>query len=249
MVRMKWDCRLSTGLPPSSWLRRLWSRKGDQQRAWNGDRKAVWDQVGLSHCRHEGLVTVRDKAHLRRDHNDDQSHRCHQCSKTALTGESRFHISTPQGIWTQVPCDRKQRVSPLHQWDMVRMKGDCRLSTRPWFSPLNYYSIRYCLLYPAPSGLINYCTSIYPAVYPAYLLPVTIPTPWLFFSRVLDSKNITICIQRQIIPVKEQYHKILYFFYYIYCHLSKDRPPFSRKIIFFSKIYLGNPPLNFWRFV
>jgi hypothetical protein len=29
---------------------------------------------------------------------DDQSRRGHQCSKTTLTGESRFHISTPQGI-------------------------------------------------------------------------------------------------------------------------------------------------------
>ncbi len=97
MVRMKWDCRLSTGLPPSSRLRRLWSRNGDLQRAWNQDRKAVWDQVGLSHCRHEGLVGVRDKARLRRGHNDDQSRRGHQCSIATLTGESRFYISTPQG--------------------------------------------------------------------------------------------------------------------------------------------------------
>jgi hypothetical protein len=58
MVKMKWDCRLSTGLPSSSWLCRLWSRKGDLQQAWNRDRKAVWDQVGLSNCRHEGLVMV-----------------------------------------------------------------------------------------------------------------------------------------------------------------------------------------------
>jgi hypothetical protein len=29
---------------------------------------------------------------------DDQSRRGHQCSETMLTGESRFHISTPQGI-------------------------------------------------------------------------------------------------------------------------------------------------------
>ncbi len=129
MVRMKWDCRLSTGLPPSSRLCRLWSRKGDLQRAWNRDRKAVWDQVGLSHCQHEGLVKIRDEARLRRGHNDDQSGRGHQCSKTTLTGESRFHISTPQGIWTQVPCDGKQRVSPLDQWDIVRMKWDFRLST------------------------------------------------------------------------------------------------------------------------
>jgi hypothetical protein len=29
---------------------------------------------------------------------DDQSRRGHHCSETTLTGESRFHISTPQGI-------------------------------------------------------------------------------------------------------------------------------------------------------
>ncbi len=46
-----------------------------------------------------------------------------------LTGESRFHRSTPQWIWTWVPCDGKQTGSPLDQWDMVRMKWDCRLST------------------------------------------------------------------------------------------------------------------------
>ncbi len=128
MVRMKWDCRLSTGLPPSSRLCRLWSWKEVLQRAWNRDRKAVWDQVGLSHCRHKGLVTVLDVTRLRRGHNDDQSRRGHQCSETMLTGESRFHISTPQGIWTQVPYDGKQRVSPLDQWDIVRMKWDCRIS-------------------------------------------------------------------------------------------------------------------------
>ncbi len=97
MVRMKWDCRLSTGLPPSSRLRLLWSRKGDLQRAWNRDRKAVWDQVGLSHCRHEGPVMVRDEARLRRGH-DDQSRQGYQCSETMLTGESRFNISTPWGF-------------------------------------------------------------------------------------------------------------------------------------------------------
>jgi hypothetical protein len=39
---------------------------------------------------------------------DDQSHRGHQCSETTLTGESRFHICTPQGIWTCDPCGVKQ---------------------------------------------------------------------------------------------------------------------------------------------
>ncbi len=32
------------------------------------------------------------------------------CSETTLTGESRFYISTPLGIWTWVPCDGKQPV-------------------------------------------------------------------------------------------------------------------------------------------
>ncbi len=57
----------------------------------------VWDQEGLSHCLHGGLVTVQDKARLRRGHND-QSRRGHQCSETTLTGESRFHISTHRGF-------------------------------------------------------------------------------------------------------------------------------------------------------
>jgi hypothetical protein len=130
MVRMEWDCRLSTGLPPSSRLCRLWSWKEDLRWAWNWDRKAVWDQVGLSHCRYDGLVTVLGRSPAQWGCNDDQSRWGHQCSKTTLTGESRVHISTPQGIWTQVPCDRKQRVSPLDQWNMVKMEWDCRLSTR-----------------------------------------------------------------------------------------------------------------------
>jgi hypothetical protein len=46
---------------PTPWL---WSRKGDLQRAWNQDRKAVWDQVGLSHC----LVMVRDEATVMINH-------------------------------------------------------------------------------------------------------------------------------------------------------------------------------------
>jgi hypothetical protein len=115
--------------PPSSWLPWLWSRNADLQRAWNRDRRAEWDQVGLSHCRHEGLVMVQDEARLRRGHRNDQSRLGHQCSETTLTGESWFHLSTPLGFWTQVPCDGKQMGSPLDQWDMVRMKWACRLST------------------------------------------------------------------------------------------------------------------------
>jgi hypothetical protein len=52
---------------------------------------------GLAHCWHDSLVTVHDKACHRRGQND-QSRRDHQCSETTLTGEARFHISTPLGI-------------------------------------------------------------------------------------------------------------------------------------------------------
>ncbi len=68
------------------------------------------------------------------------------CSETTLTGESRFHISTPLGILTWVPCDRKQTGSPLDQRDMVRMKWDCRLSTVHNFF-LQIYSIAYFLFF------------------------------------------------------------------------------------------------------
>ncbi len=70
--------------------------EGDLQQAWNWDRRAVWDQVGLSHCQHEGLVMVRNEVHLRRGHRNDQSRWGHQCSETTLMGESRFHISPPR---------------------------------------------------------------------------------------------------------------------------------------------------------
>ncbi len=131
MVWMQWDCRVSTRLPPSNWLCRLWSWKEDIQWAWNRDRKAVWDQAGLSHCRHDSLVTVWDEACLRQGHND-QSRRGHQCSKTTLTGESLFHISTPWGL-NLGPSWGKQTGSPLDQWDVVWMQWDCRLSTILYF--------------------------------------------------------------------------------------------------------------------
>jgi hypothetical protein len=120
------------GSPPSSRLCQLWSWKEDLQRAWNRDRRAVWDQVGLSHCRHKGLMTVRDEARLRRGHNY-QSLQGHQCSETTLTGESRFYISIPPGDWTWVPHDGKQTGGPLDQWNCVWMQWDCRLSTATTF--------------------------------------------------------------------------------------------------------------------
>jgi hypothetical protein len=88
----------STWAPPQQpTISVLMSQGGPAASGWNRERRAVWDQVGLSHCRHNGLVTVRDEASLSRCHSD-QSCRGHQCSKTTLTGESRFHRSTTLGI-------------------------------------------------------------------------------------------------------------------------------------------------------
>jgi hypothetical protein len=98
---------------------------------WKRGRRAVWDQVELSQCQHNGLVTVLDEALLWRGHNE-QSRRGHWCSKTTLTGESRFHFSTPPRDWTRVPFDRKQTGGPLDQWNCTWMPWDyrlCRVST------------------------------------------------------------------------------------------------------------------------
>ncbi len=62
-----------------------------------------------------------DEARLRWGHND-QSRWGHQCSETTLTGESQFHRSTPQGIWTRVPCNGKQTW-----WEWSEIAG----STQP----------------------------------------------------------------------------------------------------------------------
>jgi hypothetical protein len=76
---------------------------------------------------------------------DDQSRRGHQCSETTLTGESRFHISTPRGFEpVTLVAGSKQ-----DQWDMVRIMWDCRLSTiLPLFSPLDTWAI---------AGYANFC--------------------------------------------------------------------------------------------
>ncbi len=162
-VWMQWDCRLSTGLPlPSSRLCRLWSRKEDLQWAWNRDRKAMCDQLGLSHCSHDRLVTVRDEARLRRGHND-QSRGGHQCSKTMITGKSQVHRSTPPPPrdWARVPHDRKQTGGPVDQWNCVWMQWDFRLSTFCIFF-LHYCC---CFCWPAIFGcgdcMYMYCTVFY----------------------------------------------------------------------------------------
>jgi hypothetical protein len=46
---------------------------------------------------------------------DDQSRRGHQCSKTTLTGESRFHLSTPRGFEPVTLVAGCKQVSPLDQ--------------------------------------------------------------------------------------------------------------------------------------
>jgi hypothetical protein len=86
---------------------------------------------GQESCvRSSGIITLStrgsgDEACLRGGQND-QSCRGHHCSKTTPTGESRFHISTPQGIWTQVPCDGKQTGNPLASetwWECSEIAG------------------------------------------------------------------------------------------------------------------------------
>ncbi len=106
-------------VPPQQPTCQLWSQKEDLRRGWNRDRRAS-----------DNLVTVRDKGCLRRGHND-QSHQGHQCSETALTGGSRFYISTPLGNepgclmmgskrvdhWTSgtaYECSSEIAGSPLH---------------------------------------------------------------------------------------------------------------------------------------
>ncbi len=46
---------------------------------------------------------------------DDQSRRGHQCSKTTLTGESWYHISTPRGFEPVSLVAGSKQVSPLDQ--------------------------------------------------------------------------------------------------------------------------------------
>ncbi len=57
----------------------------------------MWDQVGLSHCWHDGLVTARDEAP-----SDEATKINHvgvtNVARQTLTGESWFHISTPLRI-------------------------------------------------------------------------------------------------------------------------------------------------------
>jgi hypothetical protein len=126
MVRMNWDSRLSQGSSPAANSVGVKLEGGPAASMKPGQKSSVRSS-GIITCRHEGLVKVRDEARLRRGHRNDQSHRGHQCSETTLTGESRFHVSTPRGFESGSLVTGSKR--PQDQWDMVRMKWDCRPST------------------------------------------------------------------------------------------------------------------------
>jgi hypothetical protein len=84
-----------------------------------------------SYVRSSGIITLSARGPSDgsgRGHND-QSRWGHQYRQTTLTGESRFHINTPPGVWTWVPHIGKQTVGPLGQWNCVWMQWDCRLLT------------------------------------------------------------------------------------------------------------------------
>jgi hypothetical protein len=71
--------------------------EGGSRASVKPEQKSCVRSSGIITLSHDGLVMVWDEARLRRGHND-QSRRGHPCSKTALTGKSWFHISTPLGI-------------------------------------------------------------------------------------------------------------------------------------------------------
>jgi hypothetical protein len=86
--------------------------------------------VGLSHCRHDRVVTVQDEARLRQGHND-QSCQDHQCSETTLTGESRFHIRTPLGIETGSLITGSKRVD---HWTSLTVYECSEIAGSPQYS-------------------------------------------------------------------------------------------------------------------
>ncbi len=68
--------------------------------------------MGLSHYRHEGLVTVGDEVLLMINHVGVTTV---EASEATLTGESRFHISTPRGFEPVTLVAGSKQVSPLDQ--------------------------------------------------------------------------------------------------------------------------------------
>ncbi len=54
-----------------------------------------------------------------------------------LIGESRFHISPPRGFEPGTVVTGSKQVSPLDQWDMVRIMWDCRVYTNAYCRNIN----------------------------------------------------------------------------------------------------------------
>jgi hypothetical protein len=144
MVWMKRDCRLSTGLSPSSRLfsceagRRTCSKRETRTEELCEIKSAYTllarslvkhplkgnEAAGFSHCQSGAWRCT----HWRAVKPVIKTRQGNQCSDTTLTGESRFHISTPLGIEPRSLMTGSKQF-PQDQWDMVWMKLDCRLSS------------------------------------------------------------------------------------------------------------------------
>ncbi len=132
MVRIMWDCRLSTGLPPSSWLH------GCEE-----GRPAASVKPGQESCvRSSGtdILSVRgpSDSYWGRSPVDDQSRRGHQCSVTTLTGESRFHISPPGdlNLW---PLWRE--ANRLVYWTSETWWESCEIAGSPQYTTKNQFKL------------------------------------------------------------------------------------------------------------
>ncbi len=91
MVRMKWDCRLSTGLPPSSRLRGCEARS----------RTCSERETGTESCvRSSGIITLSAQGPSDGSGWSPPQTRPQKWSITSgsPTGESWFHISPPRGF-------------------------------------------------------------------------------------------------------------------------------------------------------
>jgi hypothetical protein len=102
------------GSPPQQPTMSVVKLEGGPAASVKRGQKSCVRSSRITHCRHDGLVTVRDEACLRQGHND-QSHQGHQCSKTTLTVESQFKNKCPPGGLNPGPSYWKQMGSPLDQ--------------------------------------------------------------------------------------------------------------------------------------
>ncbi len=147
MVRIKWDCRLSTGLPPAATLSVVKLEGGPAASVKPGQKscvikliKSAYTLSAQSLVKHSlkgdevaGLHIVSGEpseapTEGQRSH-WSESRQGHQCSETMLTEEIPVSHKYPPGDLNPGPHDGKQTGSSLDQWDMVRKKWDCRLST------------------------------------------------------------------------------------------------------------------------